>query len=55
MPLKRGYGKKTLAKNIAMEVRSGRSVKQAVAIAYSLAREAAPKKMRARFSPKRKK
>jgi hypothetical protein len=55
MPLKRGYGKKTLAKNIAMEIRAGRSVAQAVAIAYSEARKSAPKNMRARFMPKRKK
>lgn len=54
MPLKRGYSKKTISRNIATEVRSGRSVKQAVAIAYSVARASAPKKMRAKFSPKKK-
>lgn len=47
MPLKRGYGKKTISSNIAREVRAGRSVKQAVAIAYSMARKSAPKSKRA--------
>ena len=50
MPLKRGYGKKTIAKNIATEVRKGRPVRQAVAIAYSVARKAAPKAQKARFT-----
>lgn len=49
MPLKKGYGKKTISKNIAAEIRSGRPVKQAVAIAYSVARKAAPKRMKAKF------
>lgn len=53
MPLKRGYGKKTIAGNIATEVRSGRPVKQAVAIAYSVARKAAPKAKRAMFTKPR--
>ena len=54
MPLKKGYGKKTISRNIAAEVRSGRPVKQAVAIAYSMARKSAPKAKRAMFArPKR--
>jgi len=51
MPLKKGYGKKTISRNIAAEVRSGRPVKQAVAIAYSMARKTAPKSMKAKFNP----
>jgi hypothetical protein len=34
MPLAKGSSKKTISKNIATEVRAGRPVKQAAAIAY---------------------
>lgn len=54
MPLKKGYGAKTIASNIRTEVKAGRPVKQAVAIAYSIARKAAPKKIRSRFTRKSK-
>ena len=37
MPLTKGKSKKTISRNIATEVRAGRPVKQAVAIAYSVA------------------
>lgn len=47
MPLKRGYSKKTIAENIRREIRAGRPTRQAVAIAYSVARKAAPKARRA--------
>jgi uncharacterized protein len=43
MPLKKGYSKATISKNIRTEVRAGRNPKQAAAIAYATARQAAKK------------
>jgi len=43
MPLKKGYSKKTIGKNIATEMKAGRPKKQAVAIALNTARTAAEK------------
>jgi len=52
MPLKKGYGKKTIAKNIKAEIKAGRPLKQAVAIAYSTARQFAPKKLKKKLMPR---
>jgi hypothetical protein len=41
MPLKKSPSKEAFRKNVAAEVKSGRPIKQAVAIAYSVKREAA--------------
>jgi len=52
MPLKKGYGEHTIAKNIKTEMKAGVSYKQAVAIALDVARKAAPKSQKYRFTPK---
>ena len=41
MPLIKGYGKKTIGKNIKTEMKAGKPKKQAVAIGFSVARKAA--------------
>jgi hypothetical protein len=46
MPLKKGYSKKTIAKNIRTEIHAGRPRKQAIAIAFSVARKAKRKAKR---------
>jgi len=44
MPLKKSKSEKAFKSNIKAEVRAGKPVKQAVAIAYSVKRAAASKK-----------
>lgn len=44
MPLIKSSSKKAFKKNISQEVKSGRPVKQAVAIAYSIKKQAKKKK-----------
>lgn len=50
MPLKKGYGKKTISANIAKEMKSGKPQKQAIAIALNSARKSAPKSKKAAFN-----
>lgn len=40
MPLKKGYGKKTISKNIKAEMKAGKGQKQAIAIALDVAKRA---------------
>lgn len=44
MPLKKGYGKKTISANIRAEIKAGYPQKQAIAMALSSARKSKSKK-----------
>jgi len=54
MPLKKGFSRATIGKNIKMEEKSGRPRKQAIAIALNVVRDAAMKAGKPSKAPKRK-
>jgi hypothetical protein len=54
MPLKKGFSRATIGKNIKMEEKAGRPKKQAIAIALNVARDAAMKAGKPSKAPKRK-
>lgn len=53
MPLNKGYGDKTISKNIKTEMASGKPQKQAIAIALETARTAAKKAGKPSKAPKK--
>jgi hypothetical protein len=54
MPLKKGFSRASIGKNIKMEEKAGRPRKQAIAIALNVARDAAMKAGKPSKAPKRK-
>ena len=53
MPIKQGYSSKSIGKNITMEKKAGKPMKQAVAIALSTAEKAAKAAGKPGKAPKR--
>lgn len=49
MPIKKGYGAKTVSKNIKTEMKSGKPQKQAIAIALDTAKKAKASKSKATY------
>lgn len=54
MPISKGYSKKTIGKNIAVEMKSGKPQKQAIAISLSVASKAAKAAGKPSKAPKKK-
>lgn len=44
MPLKKGYSRKTISRNIRLELKHGKPNKQAIAIALNVAKKARAKR-----------
>jgi hypothetical protein len=53
MPLKKGFSRATIGKNIKMEEKAGRPKNQAIAIALNVARNAAMKAGKPSKAPKK--
>lgn len=54
MPLKKGYSRSSIGKNISTEMKAGKPQKQAIAIALNTARKAAMKAGKPSKAPRKK-